>query len=163
MKTIQTPRFNTRWFEDNDWRNVMEVALDWSKAPGPKFDKWPTAEDEVKGFTSHLVSSQKYWAVISLERKTVVGLLVVNGIQDGMADLGHVLHSEIQDGKQDLEILTAFVDVLFESEDIKGIFAYNDPAHREQIRPLLEMGFKAEDGNEGKLTVLREDYDKVAQ
>lgn len=156
MKALQTPKFKTRQFLDTDWQDVMKIALDWSKAPGPKFDKWPTSDNEVKKFTSHLSGNRKYWAVVFLDSNSVVGLVVVNGVQDGMADVGHVFHSSIQDGKQDLEVIRAFVSIVFESEEIKGIITYNDPTHKEQIAPLLDLGFKADDVEKGKLTKLRE-------
>jgi RimJ/RimL family protein N-acetyltransferase len=139
---LSTKRLVLRGFAADDWEDVHDLAIDWSKAPGPAFDKWPTTEEAASGLTEHFSASPKYYAVCLMENGKVVGLLALNGYEtEGRFDLGHVIHSDYQDNDIDREALQAIVDHIFRTEDATAVVTHNDPTHREQLAPLVASGF----------------------
>ena len=50
---LNTQRLVLRGFTSDDWQDIHEIAADWSKAPGPEFDKWPTTEEAAKGMAEY--------------------------------------------------------------------------------------------------------------
>ena len=152
---LRTDRLLLRPFEVGDVDDVLEIARDWARAPGPDFDKWPTSRDEVRQFTSHLSDRPAtYLAVQHDEQTKVIGLIAVSSIdRERWVDLGHVFLSSFQQNDLDREALTAVVDRLFEVTNTEGIVANNAPSQR-QLAPLVSLGFEpvADDGPSLKLT-----------
>ncbi len=159
---LRTDRLVLRGFTPDDWRDVHELAMDWSQAPGPDFDKWPTAEEAAGGLTGHFSSSPKYFALCLKETRKVVGLVALNGHEtDGRFDLGHVIHSDYQDNDIDREALQAMVDHVFLTEKPTSIITHNDPTHREQLAPLVALGFSpAGEAEQGTLVLARAEWER---
>jgi RimJ/RimL family protein N-acetyltransferase len=76
MKNIETKRLLLRPFTADDWQDLQKVAMDWKSAPGPAFDKWPTADEACRKFTQYLASRDNCLAVCLKTSGEVVGLLV---------------------------------------------------------------------------------------
>ena len=143
MKTIETKRIIIRAFTSEDWPDLHELAIDWAKAPGPSFDKWPTSQEEVKSLTDYFTKNDRYFAVTLRESKKVIGLIALNEIDpDRQLDLGHVILSKYQDNDLDREALDAMVEHVFKNEDVLSIVTRNAPDHIEQLAPLKDLGFK---------------------
>lgn len=157
---LSTKRLVLRGFAPDDWRDVHELAVDWSKAPGPDFDKWPTTEEGARGMTGHFSSSPKYFAMCLKESKKVVGLLALNGYEgEGLFDLGHVIHSDYQDNDVDREALQTIVVHIFRTVDPTSIVTHNDPTHQEQLAPLRALGFTTPgDVEQGTLVLTRAEW-----
>ncbi len=152
---LSTDRLVLRGFAPDDWQDVHELAVDWSKAPGPGFDKWPTTEEAARDLTRHFSSSHKYFAMCIKETGKVVGLVALNGYEaGGRFDMGHVIHSDYQDNNIDREALQAMVNHIFQTESPAAIITHNDPTHREQIAPLVALSFSAAEGAEQGTLVL---------
>ncbi len=163
MKTIETERFILRAFTPEDWSDVRELSIDWSKAPGPEFDKWPTTEEGAKGLADYFAKSANNFAVCLRNAKKVVGLIALNGIDtDKQLDLGHVILSKYQDNDQDREALEAMVTYAFQNNDISSIVTRNDPHHREQIAPLQALGFRSiNEKQKGELVITRNEWETL--
>ena len=143
MKSIETKRLILRAFTLEDWSDVRELALDWSKAPGPAFDKLPTSHEETKELTAFFAESDQYLAVYLRETKKVIGLIALNKFDENQRlDVGHIILGKYQDNDIDQEALGAAVDYVFESKGTLAILTHNAPEHDEQIAPLKSMGFK---------------------
>ena len=162
MVELDTKRLVLRGFAPDDWQDIHEIAMDWSKAPGPEFDKWPTTEDAAKGMAEHFSNSPKYFAMCLKESAKVVGLIALNGYEaEGRFDLGHVIHSDYQDDDLDREALQAVVDRIFRTEDPALVVTHNDPTHREQLAPLQALGFTAAGEDErGTWTLARVEWER---
>ena len=160
---LRTKRLVLRGFTPDDWQDIHELAVDWSKAPGPEFDKWPTTEEEAKGMAEYFSNSPRYYAVCVEESEKVVGLLALNGYEaEGRFDLGHVIHSDYQDNDLDREALQAVVDHIFRTEKPALVVTHNDPTHQEQLAPLLALGFAGADGEEqGTLALARDEWERA--
>ena len=159
---LGTERLVLRAFAVDDWQDVHELAIDWGKAPGPDFDKWPTTEEAARGLTEHFSSSPKYFAMCVKEARKVVGLVALNGYEtEGRFDLGHVIHSDYQDDDIDCEAIRAIVDHIFQTENPAAIVTHNDPTHREQLAPLIALGFSAAgEAEEGTLVLARAEWER---
>ena len=159
---LSTNRLVLRGFAPDDWQDVHELATDWSKAPGPDFDKWPTTEEAARGLTGHFSSSPKYFAMCLKETRKVVGLIALNGCgTEGRFDLGHVIHSDYQDNDIDCEALRAMVDHIFLTENPTAIVTHNDPTHREQLAPLVALGFSAAgEAEQGTLVLAKAEWER---
>ena len=140
---LGTERLVLRAFAVDDWQDVHELAIDWGKAPGPDFDKWPTTEEAARGLTEHFSSSPKYFAMCVKEARKVVGLVALNG-------------DDI-----DCEAIRAIVDHIFQTENPAAIVTHNDPTHREQLAPLIALGFSAAgEAEEGTLVLARAEWER---
>jgi len=168
MQLIETERLALRAFAPDDWRDVHELAVDWSRAPGPEFDKWPTTQEGAKGLTEHFSKESKYFAICLRQTKKVVGLLALNGIDaNKQLDLGHVILGKYQDNDHDREALRAMVDYVFKEKAALSIVTHNASQHAEQVAPLRSLGFKAmhkgtkgEDTNDGSLVIANAEWEK---
>lgn len=158
METIETKRFLLRPFKMEDWPDVLELAIDWSKAPGPAVDKWPTAEEEVKSLTEYFAGDGRYYAVALKEAGRVVGLLALNGVDEhGQLDLGHVLLAQYQDNDHDREVISAMVEGCFKEDGILSIVTRNAPDHAPQLAPLKALGFTPlSETQQGELVLYKE-------
>jgi len=160
MQTIETKRLFLRVFTSEDWPDVHKLAADWSKAPGPAFDKFSTTEAETKGLTEYFAKDDKYYAVYLREAKRVIGLLGLNGIgPDNLFDLGHVFLSKYQDNDLDKEAFEAIIDYIFTNLGGLSIVTRNEPTHKEQLAPLKALGFLNINPEEkGELVLTKEDW-----
>jgi ribosomal-protein-alanine N-acetyltransferase len=163
MKIIETKRFIVRAFTSDDWQDVQELAVDWSKAPGPAFDKWPTSETDVKGVTDFFARDEHYYAVCLRATKKVIGLLGLNGIDaNKQLDLGHVILSTYQDNDHDREALSTMVEHIFKNMDVASIVTRNEPTHAEQLAPLKTLGFKVFDPQKtGELVITKIEWENL--
>ncbi len=160
---LSTRRLVLRGFTPDDWEDIHELAVDWSKAPGPEFDKWPTTEEAAKGLTEHFSNTPKFFAMCLQKNKKVVGLLALNGCEtEGRFDLGHVIHSEYQDNDIDREALQAMVDHIFRTDDPVSIVTHNEPTHQEQLAPLVALGFTgAGESEQGTLVLASAEWERA--
>ena len=160
MDTIETKRLILRPFSMQDWPDMLELAIDWSHAPGPGFDKWPTAEEEIKSLTEYFSNDGRYFAVVLKVTKRVIGLLALNGIDDKQQmDLGHVILTQFQDNEHDREALEAMVNEIFKEEGVKSIVTRNAPEHTAQLAPLKALGFEPVSAKQkGELVLARAEW-----
>ena len=160
MDTIETKRLILRPFSMQDWPDMLELAIDWSHAPGPGFDKWPTAEEEIKSLTEYFSNDGRYFAVVLKVTKRVIGLLALNGIDDKQQmDLGHVILTQFQDNEHDREALEAMVNEIFKEDGVKSIVTRNAPEHAAQLAPLKALGFQPVSAKQqGELEIARADW-----
>jgi ribosomal-protein-alanine N-acetyltransferase len=160
MKPITTRRLTLRSFTPADWNDLHELSLDWSKAPGPAFDKWPKDEEGTKGLTTYFVEHDRFIAVCLNESGKVIGLVAINDIdQKGRQDVGHVIHSQYQDNDIDREALEAAVAYVFDTAEVDVIVTHNDP-NKPQLAPLRSLGFQDSGAEEGELVLNREEWEK---
>jgi RimJ/RimL family protein N-acetyltransferase len=163
MKAIGTKRFVLRAFEPTDWPDVHQLAIDWSKAPGPAFDKWPTDEAGAKGLTDMFTKSSKYVAAYLRQARKVVGLIALNNTEAGnRLDLGHVFLSKHQDNDLDKEALGTMVDYVFASMDIAGVVTHNASDHAAQLAPLKALGFRnVNKSDPGELVLTKAEWEQA--
>ena len=162
MVILNTERTTIRGFTEEDWPDIHELAIDWSKAPGPAFDKFPTSEDGAKGLVGYFVEHDNYKALCLRDGKKVIGLLGLNGLDsEGRFDLGHVILSEYQNNDVDKEALDAMVDYVFENKDVETIVTNNASEHAEQLAPLKSLGFRIVDkNNPGTLILTKSEWEQ---
>ncbi len=166
LQLMGTERLALRAFAPDDWRDVHELAIDWSRAPGPKFDKWPITEEGAKGLTEHFSKDSRYFAICLRQTEKVVGLLALNSIDaNKQLDLGHVILSKYQDNDYDREALEAIVDYIFKEKGALSIVAHNASEHAEQVAPLTSLGFrtvykgtKGENTKEGPMVITKAEW-----
>ena len=162
MNDLETKRLVLRQFTLDDWKDIHRLALDWSKAPGPAFDKWPTSTDETRKLTAYFAEQEQYRAVLLLEKNMVIGLVAFNGFDASQQlDLGHVFLAQYQDDDIDKEALTAAVDFAFENKGATAILTHNASEHHTQIAPLKSLGFKNINPEDpGEFVLTKEDWKK---
>jgi RimJ/RimL family protein N-acetyltransferase len=156
---LETKRLIVRKFTADDWQDFHELAVDWKKAPGPDFDKWPTSEAAARESVEYMANSDKFYALCLRDPPKVIGLLGLNGLTDeGHFDLGHVILSKHQDNDLDREALAMMVKHIFESKDVQSIVTHNAD-HPPQLAPLKSLGFKVVDPQHpGALVLTRTDW-----
>jgi RimJ/RimL family protein N-acetyltransferase len=162
MEVIKTQRLILRAFTPDDRSDVRELSEDWSKAPGPAFDKWPTGEEGAKGMTDLFVKDPKYFAVCLTEVKKVIGLIALNDVDTNkQLDLGHVILSRYQDNDVDREALQAMVDHVFKTWDVRSIVTRNEPTHSKQLAPLRKLGFRnVNKEQQGELVLTKAEWEQ---
>ena len=144
MVLLEAERTIVRRFVEEDWPAVHKLAVDWRKAPGPEFDKWPTSDDAAKGMAGHFAGNDSFQALCLRDGEKVIGLLALNGLDgEGRFDLGHVILSEYQDNDIDREALSAMVEFIFRNKDVETIVTNNASTHVEQVAPLKTLGFRS--------------------
>lgn len=158
---VQTHRLIIRPFTPQDWPDIHSLAIDWSKAPGPAFDKWPTAEEETKGLLDLFMKrSSQFHAVYLRGEKRVIGLVSLQVHDDRQGDIGHVILSAYQNNDIDREALGAVVDYTFTNTDAESIVTHNAPEHEEQIAPLKALGFRNINADvKGEYVLLRAEWE----
>jgi RimJ/RimL family protein N-acetyltransferase len=157
---LETQRLVLRGFASTDWPEVLELAKDGKRSPGPGSDKLPTTEAESRKFTDYLARSGNYYAMCLRADEKVIGLLALNGLdEDDRFDLGHIVLSKYQDDDHDREALAAMVELIFGTYGMFTITAHS-AAVLKQTAPLRSLGFT--DGNlaEGELTINKREWDK---
>ena len=159
---LRTKRLGLRGFTTGDWQDLHELAVDWRKAPGPEFDKWPTSEKAARGLAEHFSTSPRYFAMCLKENQKVVGLLALNGYdKEGQFDLGHVIHSDHHNNDIGREASQPRVDHIFRTASPVSIVTHNDPTHREQLAPLVALGFsRASEGEQGTLMLAKDQWER---
>ena len=162
MIILKTERTIIRALTEEDWPDLHGLAIDWSKAPGPEFDKWPTSEDGAKGLARHFAELDNFKALCLRDEKKVIGMLGLNGLDsEGRFDLGHVILSEYQNNDVDKEALNAMVDYVFEKKDVETIVTNNASDHAEQLAPLKSLGFRIVDqDNPGALILTKPEWEQ---
>jgi RimJ/RimL family protein N-acetyltransferase len=160
MNSLHSNRLILRGFLNNDFSDLLTLAVNWKSAPGPECDKWPVDENGCKGFLEYLCTHQNYYAVhLCCNEKKVIGLLAINGINENkQLDLGHVIHSDYQNNDIDREALKTIIDYLFETMDIESIITGNYP-YEKQITPLKSLGFTKGE-NEGIYIIEKRNWKK---
>ena len=160
MVLLETDRTIIRRFTEQDWPDVHKLAVDWHKAPGPEFDKWPTSEDAGKGMAGHFAGHDNFHALCLRDGRKVIGLLGMNGLDgEGRFDLGHVILSEYQDNDIDKEALSAMVGYIFKNKNVETIVTNNASTHVEQLAPLKSLGFKSVDkDNPGTMVITKAEW-----
>ncbi|MBT5612228.1 MAG: GNAT family N-acetyltransferase [Lentisphaerae bacterium] len=161
MIRIETKRLILRPFTADDWRDFGELSVYWAAAPGPAFDKWPTSEEASKGSVAYMSTSDKYLAMSLRESGKVVGLLAMNGAEEGGEfDVGHVILSTYQDNDHDREALQALIQHCFDTQGIPAVITHNAD-HAPQLAPLKSLGFTTKDPKDrGTLVITRQEWDE---
>ena len=153
-------RTTLRPFTVDDWQDVHEFSDDWSRAPGPAFDKWPKDEASTRQLTEHFAAHDQFVAVALNGSDAVIGLIAVNDVDErGNLDLGHVLHSG-QSADIGAEALRGVIEHLFATTDISGVITHNHPNYR-QLAPLISIGFQASGREDGELVLSRDEWGKA--
>jgi len=162
MILLRTERVIIRGLTEEDWPDINKLAIDWSKAPGPEFDKLPTSEDGAKGLVGYFMEHDTHKALCLHGGKKVIGLLGLNGLDsEGRFDLGHIVLSEYQDNDMDKEALNAAVEYIFENKNVESIVTNNASDHAEQLAPLKSLGFRILDpDNPGTLVLTKAEWEQ---
>ena len=162
MQRIETRRLLLRPFTADDWRDFQELSLDWRAAPGLAFDKWPTSEDSSKKSVEYMSTRDKFFAMCLRESGKVVGLLVINGIDnEKRLNLGHVILSRYQDNDHDREAIEAFIQHCFDAEGVLSVITNNASDHAAQLAPLVSLGFINRNVKEkGERVITKEEWDR---
>jgi len=162
MILIETNRTVIRAFNQGDWGDVHTLANDWSKAPGPAFDKWPTDEPGTKGMLALFIkNSGQYHALCLRESKKVIGLISLIIDDKNHGEIGHVILGKYQDNSIDREALQAIADYAFNAKGALSIVTNNAPEHKEQVAPLISLGFRNVDpANSGELAITKAEWEK---
>ena len=160
MGKLVSNRLELRNWLDNDWRDLLELSINWKAQPGPEFDKFPVTEEECKKFNDYNVKNGNSYAVYLTDAKKVIGLIGLNGKNEkGEIDLGHVIHSKYLDSDIDKEALYTIIEHIFNKTDAKAIITNNDP-NEKQNAALYSLGFKPRNKNGGQLIMEKHDWRK---
>jgi len=162
MILIETNRTVIRAFDQNDWADAHALANDWSKAPGPAFDKWPTDEAGTKGMLGLFIKNgDQYHALCLRESKKVIGLISLTMDDKKQGEIGHVILGKHQDNSIDREALQAITDYAFDSKGALLIVTHNASEHIEQVAPLISLGYRSTDpNNPGELAIAKAEWEK---
>lgn len=155
MPTIETKRLLLRPFVAADWPAVLDLAIDWARAPGPVFDKLPTTAPACQQLTDYLATADRYFAIYHRAEDKVIGLLALNGMDDQQRfDLGHIIHATWQDNDLDREAIAAMIDFIFQAKAVSAIVTHNAD-FAPQLAPLRSLGFQPGDAETGELILQR--------
>ena len=77
MDTIETERLSAGNLEPGDFDDFRELTLNWNRAPGPAFDKWPAAEDECRKFFDYCCKNNENsgWIRLHGNNKIIGGVI----------------------------------------------------------------------------------------
>jgi RimJ/RimL family protein N-acetyltransferase len=163
MTLVETDRTVIRAFSEGDSADVHVLANDWAKAPGPAFDKWPTDSAGTKGMLGLFMKhSDRYHALYLRESKSVIGLLALTVSDTQHGEIGHVILSRHQDNDIDKEALRAMTDYAFTVKGVLSIVTHNAPEHKEQIAPLISLGFSNTNPKDpGEFAITKVEWEKL--
>jgi RimJ/RimL family protein N-acetyltransferase len=161
MEVLMSERLILRRFNQNDWKDFLELSVDWNNSPGPEWDKWGVTEKECKESVNYMSTDEKYYAVYLRNEQKVIGLIALNGINEFGQDVGHVIHTKYQNNDIDKEALYLIINYIFEKTKIEKIITGNFP-NEKQIAPLISLGFvKHDEDQDGVLRIDKERWEKI--
>jgi RimJ/RimL family protein N-acetyltransferase len=139
MDYLASDRLILRGWLMDDWRDLLEISIDWKSQPGPEFDKFPVTEEEWRKDIEYFAKQDNYYAIYLKSASKAIGFLSLNGInENGQMDLGHIIHSQYQDNDIDREALNIIVAYIFRNHDVKAVVTNNSPDEK-QNRPLYSL------------------------
>lgn len=165
MVLTQSERVTVRAFTQDDWADVHALAADWSKAPGPAFDKWPTSEKDTKGLLGMFINkNNQFFAVCLKKTNHVIGLISLTTQDEKQSEIGHVILSKYQDNDIDKETIGSVVDHVFTRTETQSIITHNSSDHLGQIEPLKTLGFKNMNAKDrGEYIITRADWEEMGK
>jgi len=146
---IETDRIIIRKFQNNDWKDLQEIAISNENSGFADCDhKWPTDDDGVKSACEHISKGELFWAIEVKELNKVVCFINISFVDDGQSlDIGHVINYGYINNGYDYEALKALFNYGFlqlGAERIMGFWALHD---KEKVAPLLKLGMKITETN----------------
>ena len=154
MEKLESERLVLRELEPGDFNDFWELSINWKKAPGPDFDKFPVDETGCRNFFDYSLKNMGNARFIYLRsEEKIIGLICMNGMdQNGYMDMGHIIHSDYQNNEIDREALSMFIQYIFSTTEAKAIITNNDP-NEKQNAPLYGLGFTDRNENGGQLKI----------
>jgi RimJ/RimL family protein N-acetyltransferase len=177
MNLLSSERLVLRDFNKDDVSDLLALSINWNSSSGSEFEKYPTDENGCKEFLEYLSDhtideslkfsdhEHHFCAIYLGDKEKVIGLLAINPsddylLQNKKIDLGHVIHSDYQDGDIDREAIEMMVEYIFTiMTDAESITTRNNP-NEEQIRPLKNLGFIKDDKNDGIYDLKKAEWKK---
>lgn len=149
MSPIETDRLTIRSFSPDDWRELLDLAIDYQASEYAQYDhKWPTDEEGVQGMANWFSSAppegarDRFLAVCLKENGKLIGMISVNPKQPGVEyGLGYVFHSSYQGQGYATEACRAMLDHVFQSLAALRITTSTAAANRLSCRLLERLGF----------------------
>jgi RimJ/RimL family protein N-acetyltransferase len=159
MIPIETDRLTLRSFCPDDWRELLELAVDYQASEYARYDhKWPTDEQGVKGMADWFSSPppegarDRFVAVCLAEAGKLIGMISVNPKQPGVEyGFGYVFHTGYQGQGYATEACRAMLDHAFVSLGAQRITTGTAAANRPSCHLLHRLGFRVADRKMGAL------------
>lgn len=153
MEPIETDRLTIRNFVPEDWRDLLEVAVNYQASEYAKYDhKWPTDEEGVQGMANWFAEGDRFVAVCLKSTGKLIGMISVNPKQEGVEyGLGYVFHTGYQGQGYATEACQAMVDNAFQSLGAQRMTTDTAAANLPSCRLLQRLGFQVTGRNMGAL------------
>lgn len=153
MEPIETERFTIRNFVPEDWRDLLEVAVNYQASEYAKYDhKWPTDEEGVRGMANWFSEGERFVAVCLKEGGKLIGMISVNPKEEGVEyGFGYVFHADYHGQGYATEACRAMVDYAFESLGAQRMTTGTAAANLPSCRLLQRLGFQVVDRRMGSL------------
>ncbi|WDV46456.1 GNAT family N-acetyltransferase [Clostridiaceae bacterium M8S5] len=139
----ETRDFYIRNFLPTDNQQLQLLAINKEHSPMQKYDHtWATDLNSCTKMAKLFSENSDFWAVIEKKNHNLIGMISFNQSNDNFdnIDLGHVWHTDYQNGCYDTEALSLIIQHAFETLDIKSISTNNTAEWLPQILPYKKIG-----------------------
>ena len=159
MTPLETDRLILRNFRPEDWRDLLEVAINYQASEYAKYDhKWPTDEEGVKGMANWFSSAppegagDRFAAVCLRSTGKLIGMISVNPKQEGVEyGFGYVFHTDYQGQGYATEACRAMLEHVFGTLGASRITTGTAAANTPSCRLLDKLGFEVVERRRGAL------------
>jgi RimJ/RimL family protein N-acetyltransferase len=153
MKPVETDRLTIRNFVPEDWRDLLEVAVNYQASDYAKYDhKWPTDEQGVRGMANWFSKGERFVAVCLKSTGKLIGMISINPKEPGVEyGFGYVFHADYQGQGYASEACRTTVDHVFETLGAQRITTGTAAANRPSCRLLDRLGFQVIERRIGSL------------
>lgn len=153
MRSIETDRLTLRNFTPEDWRDLLEVAINYQASEYAQYDyKWPTDEEGVRGMANWFSEGERFVAVCLKDTGKLIGMISVNPNQEGIEyGLGYVFHTDYQRQGYATEACQAMIDYAFSSLNARRMTTGTAAANTPSCHLLQKLGFQVVDRKMGAL------------
>ncbi len=154
---ITTERLLLRNFVSDDWKDLLEIAIDKAASPLAIYDhQFPTSEHEVKRITNWFVNGTDFLAVCESSTNRVIGYIYLGGETEKERDLGYNFHSKYWGKGYATEACVAAIEHAFNSLGVERITSSTANLNSPSVKLLRSLGFHKTGESLGSFTTTPE-------
>lgn len=141
---FETERLIVRHFREDDWRDLLEIAISKENDPFAASDApWPTSPDDIRSACAYFASGKQFWAVEVKALAKVVCFVNFNGVNEkNEMDIGHVMNAAYCGRDYEYEALGILYDYCFASYAVDAVIAVWALRDEKKLAPLYKLGME---------------------
>lgn len=138
---IQTNRLLIKEIENEDWKNLKNIATDFKNSQYAIYDlPLPVEDEEIKTLTKQFADSHLFFAVFLRDTSTMIGYVCFHKDNENY-DLGYCFHSDYHGCGYAFESCRAAMDYIKHTRNVKTFTAGTALKNIPSCKLLKKLGF----------------------